>query len=197
MARVSGHTSEVCLNVKISPNMPRTKSKAISKGNVPISPKRSGFGELTMMAEIYRVLADEIDNHFDRMITYFNQQDKRSENTEKENRYIQRLEGLQHQAQQPHLAITADGKQDKKTRDSTDDVAPDERYGDISCVRVKDPISQTSFGDEEYAELPALAESSDNALVDEGTEAPKPCRLTLEMSTLTPTGGLLHAGLAN
>ena len=48
----------------------------------------------------------------------------------------QRHAGLQHQAQQPRLAIKADIQEDKKTRESTEDFVQDGRLGDISSDRV-------------------------------------------------------------
>ena len=101
----------------------------------------------------------------------------------------QRLAGLQVQARQPRLAAKTDVKQYKNTCDRKEDVAPDERYGDISSVRATDPMSQTSFGDKKFTEPSALPKCSDNALVDEGIEAPKPHLLSVKMPTLTHAGG--------
>ena len=67
----------------------------------------------------------------------------------------QRCAGLQHQAQQPHLAVKAAILEDK-TRESLEDFAQDGRLGDISSDRVLDPMRLTSFGDQEYTEPPAL-----------------------------------------
>ena len=57
VARVFNHTqinSVVCLDVEVSPNMPRTKSKAVSEGNSPVPQDKFGSGKLTM-AEQCRV----------------------------------------------------------------------------------------------------------------------------------------------
>ena len=74
----------------------------------------------------------------------------------------------------------------------------DEKLRDISSARVgDDPMSRTSFGDQEYTEPSALTKCSDDALVDKGTEAPKPRLSLVEMRMLTPAAGdLLHAGSA-
>ena len=77
----------------------------------------------------------------------------------------QRRAGLQHQAQQPRLAMKADVLEDKKTRESTEDFAQDGRLGDISSGRVHDPMRLTSFGDQDYTEPPALP-CRDDALVN-------------------------------
>ena len=45
----------------------------------------------------------------------------------------------------------------------------------------RDPMRQTSFGDENSAELLALPTCRDDALVDEGSQAPKPCLLPVEI----------------
>ena len=54
-----------------------------------------------MMEEIRRIFAGDLDQCFDRWTSYFNQ---RFEDTEMKNKNNQRLAGLQHKAQQPHLA---------------------------------------------------------------------------------------------
>ena len=54
----------------------------------------------------------------------------------------------------------------------------------------------TSFGDVS-TELLALAHCRDDAVVDKGVEAPKPCLSPVETRTLTTAGGLLAAGKAS
>ena len=81
----------------------------------------------------------------------------------------QRRPGLQHQAQQPRLAVKADVLEDKKTRESREDFVEDGRLGDISSDRVHDPMRLTSFCDREYIEPPALP-CRDDALVNQGHE---------------------------
>ena len=86
----------------------------------------------------------------------------------------QRRAGLQHQAQQPRLAMEVDVLEDKKTRESREDFAKDGRLGDISSDQVHDPIRLTSFGDQDYTEPPSLS-CRDDALVNQGHEVAKPC----------------------
>ena len=54
-------------------------------------------------------------------------------------------------------------------------------------------MSRTSFGDEEFTEPSALTKCSNDALVDEGVEAPKPRLSPVEIRTPTPPDGLLPA----
>ena len=86
------HTSRVCLDVEVCPNMPRAKRKAISGANFPILQHKSGFGGLTI-EEIYRVFAEKLDRCFDRKTSHF---DQRFEDTEEENKNSQRQARLQH-----------------------------------------------------------------------------------------------------
>ena len=147
------------------------------------------------MAKIYRVLREELDKLLDIMRSYFDQQDIRFEESMEKNKNNQCQARLQYQAHQPPLAAMADANQDRKTREREEDVAIDERLGDISSVRFDDPISQTSLGDSaEPSEAPE--KNNGNALVDEGTEAPKPWLSLVEMSTSTTASGLLHADSA-
>ena len=101
----------------------------------------------------------------------------------------QRRAGLQHQAQQPRLAMKADVLEDKKTRESTEDFAQDGRLEYISSDRVHDPMRLTSFGEQDYTEPPALP-CRDDALVNQGQEVAKPCLSPVEMRKSTPAGGL-------
>ena len=82
---------------------------------------------------------------------------------------------------------------DKKPRRRKGVVKPDERWGDISSVRIDgDPMSQTNFGDLDQP-LAAPEKRMGDALVDKGTEAPKPRLSSAEMRMPTPTaaGGVL------
>ena len=104
----------------------------------------------------------------------------------------QRHAGLQHQAQQPRLAMNADVQEDKTTRESTD-FAQDWRLGDISSDRVDDPMRLTSFGDQDYTEPPAFP-CRDDVLVNQGHEVAKPCLSPVEIRKSTFAGSLIHAG---
>ena len=106
----------------------------------------------------------------------------------------QRRAGRQQlKAQQLRLAVKANAHEDKKTRKSMKDFAPDRSLGDISFDRGHDPMRFTSFGDQECIEPPALPYKND-ALVNQGPEVPKPCLSPVRMRKSTPNGGLLHAG---
>ena len=77
-------------------------------------------------------------------------------------------------------------------------VASDERLGDISSVRIDDGLtSQTNFGDKEFIEPSALMMSSDDTLVDEGSEAPNSRLSPMKMRILTPASGVMHTGSAS
>ena len=128
----------MCLDVEVNPKMPRTKSKAVSEGNGPFLRNKAGFGELTGK-ETYRALKegfDRADKHLEKF-------------TGRIQMTIQRLTGLQHQAQQPRLAIETDVKPDMKSRERMKGaVADDEKYGDILSAWVDDDLLRlTSFVD--------------------------------------------------
>ena len=59
-----------------------------------------------------------------------------------------------------------------------------------------DDSTETSFGDDS-TEPPAPENFIDDALVDGGAEALKPCLSPVEMRTPTAAGGLLPAGAAS
>ena len=141
MTRVFDDTNAVCLNVEVNLNTPRMESKAIPKGNGPFLHYAYGSGGLTMEG-IFRIAAEELVKRFDRCVCHFNQ---RFEDTEKKKN--QSLAELQHQAQQPRLALKVDLKTDKKTRKRTEGAAADnDRHEDISSARAEDgPTSLTSF----------------------------------------------------
>ena len=109
----------------------------------------------------------------------------------------QRLAGLAHDAQQPRLAMEADGQADTKIRERTKGAATavQAMHGDsCSANRVDpDPMCSTSFGDD-CTGPPALSCSRENALVDNSAAAPNSCHLPLEMRTTTAAGGLLPTG---
>ena len=109
----------------------------------------------------------------------------------------QRRAGLkQLPAQQPRLAVKADVLEDKKTRESREDFAPDGRSGDISSDRIYYSMRLTSFDDQEYIEPPTLP-CRDDAPINQAHEVPKPCLSPVELRKSTPAGGLLHAGSAS
>ena len=102
----------------------------------------------------------------------------------------QRLAGLEQDTRQLHLAMEADVPSDTKTRECTEGAAAvvQAKHGDsCSAKRIQaGPTSSTSFGDD-FTRSPALPCSRDDALVDNGTAAPKSCLSSLEMRTPTAT----------
>ena len=137
------------------------------------------------MEEIYQVFTEELDKYFYRTTNHF---DQRFEDMEKDNNNNQCLAGLQHQSQQPHLAVDAEVRPGPTTRERTEGAAADEeKYGDISSSRVDDdPMHLTSFDD--LAQSSGLPVCRDDALVNEGAEALKPDLSLVEMRASTLTG---------
>ena len=94
--------------------------------------------------------------------------------------------------------MAADLTPDTNTRKRTEDAAEDRaKHGNKSSFAQVDhvPMCLTSFGDDS-TEPPTLP-LRDDALVNKGAVAPKPCRSLVEMRTLTTAGGLLPAGTAS
>ena len=86
--------------------------------------------------EMYRLLAEQIGKHFNRMTSHFDHQDERFQESKENSNNNQRLAGLQHETHQPRLAAKADVKQDKNSRERKEGVTlSDERFGDISSVK--------------------------------------------------------------
>ena len=80
------------LNVKVNPEMPRVKSKAVHDSNDLVLQNKSGLDGLTM-EEIRRVFAEELDKSFNRWTSHVDLE-RRLENKEKKTN--QRLVGLRH-----------------------------------------------------------------------------------------------------
>ena len=107
----------------------------------------------------------------------------------------QRVARLEKDAQQPRLAMEADGPADTKTCERTEGAAKEvqAKHGD-SCTaqRVRNgPKISTCFG--VMAEPPALP-CGDAALVENGAAAPKSCLPSLEIRSPTAAGGVLSTG---
>ena len=140
-----------------------------------------------------------MDRYLDRIKGHFDQQDgKMDERMDMTRGTRQRSAGLEQEARQPRLATEADVKSDTKTRKCTEDAAAGRVInGDSFSVQVDpDPMYMASFGDGSTKPL-ALPYCRDDALVDKGAAAPKPCLSSVEMRTLTTAGGLLPAGTAS
>ena len=93
----------------------------------------------------------------------------------------------------------ADVKTEMKTRKRKEGAAVDGvKHGDTVSARVDhNPMRQTSCDNEHCTEPSALTICRDNALVDEGAEAPKPRLSPREMFTSTSVGRFLLAGTAS
>ena len=85
-----------------------------------------------------------------------------------------------------------------KTRKRMENVAVERVIsGDNSSAKVDtDPMYLTSFGDDSIGP-PALPCLRDDALVDKGAAAPKPCLSLIKMRMLTAAGDLLSASTAS
>ena len=120
---------------------------------------------------------ESFDRQLNRMKNHFDLHDKKlSELTEKMRASSQHLAGLKREARHPRFATEVEAEPDTKTRKRTEDatVDPAKHVDNSSSARVDhDPLRLTSFGDES-TEPPALP-CRDDTLIDEGTEAPKPC----------------------
>ena len=174
------------------PEIPRKKSKPVPEANDPVPQDKPGLGSLTT-EETRRIMSEELNKRFDEWTRHF---DLRLEDN-KEKNTNRRSAGLEQEARQPRLATEADGEPDKKTRKCTEGASAADRVmnGDRSSARVDgDPTSLISFG--MIAEPPALP-CRDDALVDKGAEAPKPCLSPVEMRMPTAAGGLLPPCIAS
>ena len=175
--------------------MPRKQGKAVPEGSGPIPQHDEFRPDQPMLVGMYRVFEERFDRRLNIMKIHFDQQDEKlDELVEKMRKTRQRLVGLEQGAWQPRLATKVDVEPDTKTYKRTEDAAADraKHIGDSSSVKRVDidPTSLTSFG--MIAERPALP-SRDDALVDKGDAAPKPCLSSVEIRTLAAAGGLLSA----
>ena len=168
--------------------------KVSSEGKSPsVSQDESGATTADPMSELLAIITKK----FEEVNMKFEKLDNKLEDMVKETRNTNQCRaGLQHQAQQPRLAVKAGVLEDKKTHESKQNFSQGGRIGDISADRVHDPMCLTSFGDQDYTEPPALA-CRDDALVNQGHEVAKPCLSPVEMRKSTPAGSLLHAGAAS
>ena len=144
VARVIKHTSEIVLSRRRdSPYEAKAQSSSRDKRlrSLPdrVKPKMSRtklsmLESLTVMLKKIEAINMKLDNLLVRGDYKLDDMKKEARNTN------QRRAGLQHQAQQPRLAMKEDVLRDKKTRESTEDFAQDGRLGDISSDRVHDPM---------------------------------------------------------
>ena len=165
---------------------------------VPFPPKTRKICYIPSPPQSFNLSFDKLDRILDRMKSHFNKQDETlGELMGKTIETRHSLAGLEHEARQPRLAMEGDVEPDTKTHKRTEDAAADRVVNrDSSSARKIDngSMSLTSFG--MIAEPPALS-CRDNALINKGDEAPKPCLPPVEMRTLKAAGGLLPASTAS
>ena len=152
------------------------------------------------MEDLYRIFDENFDKQVHMMRSHFDRQDKMLDELTRMMRATnQRLADLQHLGQQPRLATEADVEPDAKTHTHTEGAAADRvKHGDSSSsARVDhDPMRLASFDDDSTEPLAFSMIYRDEAPVDEGAEAPKPCLSPGEMNTTTTAGGSPATGTA-
>ena len=180
------------LDVEVCPKMLRKESKAVHEGNDPVPRDISGLLGGNTMEKPRQTMFQAWDEVCDENGLKKPEKNKETRATE------QRSASLEQEARQPRLTMLADVPNGTKTRKRTEGAAATERVisGDNSSAQVDtDPIRLISFGDD-CTGPPALSCSRDDALVDNGAAASKPCLSPVEMRTRTATGGLFPAGTA-
>ena len=108
----------------------------------------------------------------------------------------QHLVSLEQDARELRLATEADVPTYTWTRKRAEDAASYKaKHGNNCSAKKVDPdlVCLTSFGDDS-TESPALPPCRDDAIVDKGATASKPCLSPVVMRTPTAAGGLLPAG---
>ena len=176
------------LDVEVYPNMPRNWSTTIPEGNDPVRRDEIGSDQPTL-ADLYRMIGE-----------LFDKSDRELDEVADEMRATKKgLAGLEQDARQPRLAMEADVPSDTKTHTRMEDaVAVQARYGN-SCSANQidpDPTCLISFGDDSTGP-PAFPCTRDDALIDNGATASKPCLPPVGMCTPTAAGGLLPTGTAS
>ena len=148
--------------------MLRKKSKTVPEGN---GPTPQDLYVILTLEELQRVIPETMGKAFGEI-----------------------TEDMRRVNQQPRLAMEADVKAAKKTRERTEDAAAavQAKHGDsCSAQRVQVGLKcSTSFGGDSLGP-PALPCSRDNALVGNGAAASKSCLSPLKMRTPTAAGGVL------
>ena len=178
--------------------MPREESKAVPEGNDPVPQDASGLLAEIIMGELRRTISEAaVDKSFDELKENLGTM---SETIDRMLRATdQCLTATEHDAWQPRLATEVVKKTDTKIRKRTEDAAADQAKHENSCsaktVDAPPPMCLTSFGNES-TEYPSHT-CRDDALVDKGVAAPKPCLLPVKVRTLTAADGLLPTGAAS
>ena len=156
------------------------ESEAVPEDNGPV-PQQEEFGSgQPTLEDVYRNMKE-----------IFEEWDTKMDELVRERRSIdQRLTRLEHDAQQPRLAMEADGLASTKTRGRTEGAATAVQvmHGD-SCTAQKvqdEPKTSISFG--------VKAEPPDLPCKEDGAAAPKSCLPYLEMRTATAAGSVVPTG---
>ena len=192
--------------VSRDPKILRKASKAVPEGNGPVPQKEElESGQLTM-GDVYRLLVERfdrqleiVDSRFDRQLkridSHFDRLDKKVDEISAEVRKMdQHVTRLEHDAQQPRLAMEADGPADTtKTRERTEGAATAVRAmrGDcFSAPRVEPGLTTNSASFGGKAKPPALP-CRDDSVVECGAAAFESCLPSMEMRPSTAAGGLV------
>ena len=113
----------------VSPKIPRTNVSFEGK-SPSASQDESGATTADPMSELLTVMlkkSEEVNMKFEELGNKFDDMMKEIRNTNR------RRAGLQHQAQQPRLAVKTDVPEDKKYRKSREEFAQDEKFD--GCLR--------------------------------------------------------------
>ena len=111
----------------------------------------------------------------------------------------QRLASLEYDAQQPRLALEANGQADTETRGRTEGAATavQAMHGDRCSANRVDPSPKTTSTSLGVKVDPSALPCRDDVLVDNGAAAPKSCLQLLETRSPTAAGGFLPTGEAS
>ena len=114
------HTS--VFGAEVGPKIPRNRNKAVPEGNDPVPQYDKFRPDQPTLADIYRLFEERLDRKLNLRKSHFDQLGELMEYTRETN---QRLAGLEHDIQQPRLAMETDVISEKKTRKRTEDAVAD------------------------------------------------------------------------
>ena len=187
----------IASQTKSSLKLPWPNVISAGKGHVA-SQNESGSPTMMELFITWTQILEEMNRRLDKWDNNLDRMDDKVKDKAKKSKSINRPAGLQQlQAQQPRLVVKAGAFLDKRDRENKEAFAPHGRSGDISSNRVHDdPMGWTSFGNTTVLSALTII-CSDDALVNEGPEASKPCLSSVEIRKAVPAGDLLHAGSAS